>query len=253
MHIEEPQALMLKLGLIGRNIEYSFSRKYFTEKFEKNNIDASYVNFDCQNIAEVVKVLETEDEECLGFNVTIPFKQSVIPYLHEMNKHASAIGAVNVIKRLNNGRLKGYNTDYIGFRKSLKPFLNKHNHKCALILGTGGASKAVAYTLELEDISFKYVSRNPTKGQFAYEDLTPAILNKYTLIVNTTPLGTFPNVTECPKISYRLLTPKHMLYDLVYNPEETQFLKNGKAQGAQTSNGYNMLKLQAEAAWRIWK
>jgi len=253
MQLQEPQALMLKFGLIGKNIEYSFSRKYFTEKFEKNDIDASYVNFDCQNIADVRKVLQDREDECLGFNVTIPYKQTIIPYLDEMNKHASAIGAVNVIKRLNNGRLKGYNTDYIGFRKSLAPFLSQQSHKCALILGTGGASKAVAYTLELEDISFKYVSRNPKKGQLAYDDLTPAILNKYTLIINTTPLGTFPNVTECPKLSYRQLTPKHLLYDLVYNPEETQFLKNGKAQGAITTNGYSMLKQQAEAAWRIWK
>ncbi|MAW95099.1 MULTISPECIES: shikimate dehydrogenase family protein [unclassified Leeuwenhoekiella] len=244
---------MLKFGLIGKNIEYSFSRKYFTEKFEKNDINASYVNFDCQNIAEVREVLQDRDDECLGFNVTIPYKQAIIPHLDEMNKHASAIGAVNVIKRLNNGRLKGYNTDYIGFRKSLKPFLSQQNHKCALILGTGGASKAVAYTLELEDISFKYVSRNPKKGQFAYEDLTPAVLNKYTLIINTTPLGTFPNVTDCPKLSYRQLNSKHLLYDLVYNPEETQFLKNGKAQGAMITNGYSMLKQQAEAAWRIWK
>ncbi|WP_290568082.1 MULTISPECIES: shikimate dehydrogenase [unclassified Leeuwenhoekiella] len=253
MHLQEPQTLMLKFGLIGKNIEYSFSRKYFTEKFEKNDINASYVNFDCQNIAEVREVLQDRDDECLGFNVTIPYKQAIIPHLDEMNKHASAIGAVNVIKRLNNGRLKGYNTDYIGFRKSLKPFLSQQNHKCALILGTGGASKAVAYTLELEDISFKYVSRNPKKGQFAYEDLTPAVLNKYTLIINTTPLGTFPNVTDCPKLSYRQLNSKHLLYDLVYNPEETQFLKNGKAQGAMITNGYSMLKQQAEAAWRIWK
>ncbi|WP_434084781.1 shikimate dehydrogenase family protein [Leeuwenhoekiella parthenopeia] len=244
---------MLKFGLIGKNIEYSFSRKYFSEKFEKNDIDASYVNFDCQSLQDVRTVLQQKDEDHLGYNVTIPYKQAIIPYLDEMNKHASAIGAVNVIKRLNNGRLKGYNTDYIGFRKSLKPFLDKQNHKCALILGTGGASKAVAYTLELEDISFKYVSRNPKKGQLAYEDLTPAMINKYTLIINTTPLGTFPNVTECPKISYRQISSKHLLYDLVYNPEETQFLKNGKAQGAMTTNGYNMLRLQAEAAWRIWK
>ncbi len=252
MSLKEPQTLMLKFGLIGKNIEYSFSRKYFTEKFEKNEIDATYVNFDCQTLAEVRSLLQ-DDTECLGFNVTIPYKQTIIPYLDEMNKHASAIGAVNVIKKLNNGRLKGYNTDYIGFRKSLQPFLKKQNHKCALILGTGGASKAVAYTLELEDISFKYVSRNPKKGQLSYDELTPALLNRHTLLVNTTPLGTFPRVTECPKISYRQLTPKHLLYDLVYNPEMTQFLKNGSEQGAITSNGYAMLKLQAEAAWRIWK
>lgn len=241
---------MIKLGLIGKNIDYSFSSKYFTEKFEREAIDGSYVNFDCQSPDEVKQLLERTD--CSGFNVTIPYKETVMPYLDELNKHASSIGAINTIKRLSTGKLKGFNTDYLGFRRSLKPFLEEQNHTHALILGTGGASKAIAYALELEDISFKFVSRNPEKDQLAYDALNGAILSKHTLIINTTPLGTYPNITDCPKIPYRLLGKYHLLYDLVYNPVETQFLKNGKAQGARISNGYEMLKLQAEAAWQIW-
>ena len=242
---------MIKLGLIGKNIEYSFSRKYFTEKFKNESIEGSYVNFDCANKKDVAKLLK-EQNDCLGFNVTIPYKQDVMPLLDELNKHASSIGAINTIKRLPSGKLKGFNTDYIGFRKSLKPFLSRQTHTNALVLGTGGASKAIAYALELEDISFKFVSRNPKKGQLSYDDINGAVLAKHTLVINTTPLGTFPNVTDCPKIPYRLLTRGHLLYDLVYNPEETQFLKNGKLHGATISNGYEMLKLQAEAAWTIW-
>ena len=235
---------MIKLGLIGKNIEYSFSRKYFTEKFQNESIEGSYVNFDCADEKDLAKLLK-EQKDCLGFNVTMPL-------LDELNKHASSIGAINTIKRLPSGKLKGFNTDYIGFRKSLKPFLTRQTHTNALILGTGGASKAIAYALELEDISFKFVSRNPKKGQLSYDEINGAILAKHTLVINTTPLGTYPNVTDCPKIPYRLLTRGHLLYDLVYNPEETQFLKNGKLHGAVISNGYEMLKLQAEAAWTIW-
>lgn len=241
---------MLKFGLIGKNIDYSFSRSYFAEKFIKESIEASYTNFDCANFEEVKAVLR-DNPDCLGFNVTIPYKQDVIALMSEMNKHASAIGAINTIKRLPNGRFKGYNTDYIGFTDSLKPYL-KMNHKNALILGTGGASRAVAYALELKDISYKFVSRQPKKEQLSYEAVTPAVLSKYTLIINTTPLGTFPNVNQSPKLPYKALTSHHLLYDLVYNPSETQFLKNGKAQGAATCNGLEMLKSQAEAAWRIW-
>ena len=251
MH-EQPYTSTAKFGLIGKNIDYSFSRNYFSEKFEKEAIDADYVNFDCKTIDEVRKLL-LDNNEAIGFNVTIPYKQSIIPYLDDMNKHAGAIGAVNTIKRLKNGRLKGYNTDYIGFRSSLKPFLETQNHKAALILGTGGASKAVGYTLELEDISFKFVSRNPRRGQLSYDAITPAILSNHTLIINTTPLGTFPEVQACPKLPYRQLTKNHLLYDLVYNPAETLFLKQGRQQGALTTNGLQMLKLQAEAAWKIWQ
>ena len=242
---------MIKLGLIGKNIDYSFSRKYFTEKFENESIDGLYSNYDCATPEEVKNLLDT-NEDCDGFNVTIPYKEVVIPYLDELNKHASAIGAINTIKRLTNGKLKGFNTDYLGFRKSLQPFLAVQKHTHALILGTGGASKAIAYALELEDISFKFVSRTPKKDQFSYDALNAALLSKYTLIINTTPLGTYPNITDCPKIPYRLLSKNHLLYDLVYNPVETQFLKNGKEHGTRICNGYEMLKLQAEAAWKIW-
>ncbi|WP_405330871.1 shikimate dehydrogenase family protein [Leeuwenhoekiella sp. LLG6367-2.1] len=242
---------MIKLGLIGKDIDYSFSRLYFTEKFEKETIEADYSNFDCKSVQELKELFETR-KDCLGFNVTIPYKESVVPFLDEMNKHASAIGAVNTIKRQQNGKLKGFNTDYLGFRKSLQPFLKLKSHNHALILGTGGASKAIAYALELEDITYKFVSRSPKKGQFTYSDLTSAVLSKYTLIINTTPVGTHPNVLECPKILYRALTKDHLLYDLVYNPAESLFLKNGRIQGAKTTNGLEMLKLQAEAAWEIW-
>lgn len=242
---------MIKLGLIGKNIDYSFSRKYFTEKFERETIEGHYSNFDCQSIDQIKELFKNR-KDCAGFNVTIPYKQAVVPFLDDMNKHASAIGAVNTIKRQHNGKLKGFNTDYVGFRKSLQPFLKHSSHNHALILGTGGASKAVAYALELEDIYYKYVSRTPKKGQISYTEINGALLSKYSLIINTTPLGTHPNITNCPKLPYRALTKAHLLYDLVYNPSETQFLKNGREQGAQTVNGLEMLKLQAEAAWKIW-
>jgi len=241
---------MDKYGLIGKDIDYSFSKTYFTEKFKKEQLDASYTNFDCSSIDEV-KTLLTSRLDVNGFNVTIPYKEKIMPLLQDLNKHAQSIGAVNTIKRLGDGRLKGYNTDYIGFQKSIEPHLTKRHTK-ALILGTGGASKAIAYALELKDIDYTFVSRTPTKEQLDYKQLNAALLSKHLLIINCSPLGTYPDIEQAPALSYRLLTPDHLLFDLVYNPAESSFLKNGKEQNSKTINGLRMLELQAEAAWKIW-
>lgn len=241
---------MDKFGLIGKNIDYSFSRTYFIEKFKKEQIDAHYVNFDCKTIEEL-KALLTSQSDVKGYNVTIPYKVEIIPLLDDLNKHAQSIGAVNTIKRLSDGRLKGYNTDYVGFQKSLEPYLTKMHEK-ALILGTGGASKAIAYALELKDIDYTFVSRNPSKDQLGYSALNAAILSKHLLIINCSPLGTYPHVEQAPALPYRLLTKEHLLFDLVYNPAKTRFLKNGEEHGATIINGQSMLEFQAEAAWKIW-
>ncbi|MGB3776195.1 MAG: shikimate dehydrogenase [Leeuwenhoekiella sp.] len=241
---------MDKYGLIGKDIEYSFSRVYFTKKFEKEELNASYVNFDCKDIEELKELLKSSNE-VKGYNVTIPYKEKIMPLLQDLNKHAQSIGAVNTVKRLSDGRLKGYNTDYVGFQKSIEPYLTKKHDK-ALILGTGGASKAIAYALELKDIDYTFVSRNPNKEQLGYTDLNAAILSKHLLIINCSPVGTYPHVDQAPTIPYRLLSKEHLVYDLVYNPAESRFLKNGKEHGATAINGLSMLELQAEAAWKIW-
>ncbi|MFV0540974.1 MAG: shikimate dehydrogenase family protein [Aestuariibaculum sp.] len=242
---------MNRLGLLGKNISYSFSRAYFKEKFEKENItDTTYENFDIQSIDAFPLVLKTKGLK--GLNVTIPYKEAVIPYLDKINKKAKAIGAVNTIKITKKGKLVGYNTDYYGFKKSLKPLLKPH-HKQALILGTGGASKAVAYSLKQLGIAYSYVSRTASnRVNFVYRDLNETIIGNHQIIINCTPLGTFPNVDNCPDIPYSGITDKHVLYDLIYNPEETTFLKNGRQHNAQTINGIKMLKFQAEKAWKIW-
>lgn len=243
---------MLKLGLLGKNISYSFSRNYFREKFEKENITGvSYENFDIEDISLFPKIIKNT-EGLKGLNVTIPYKEDVIPFLDKLNKKAKAIGAVNTIKITKKGKLVGYNTDCYGFIKSLEPYLIKH-HKNALILGTGGASKAVIYTLKEKGITCHYVSRTASKKvKYTYEDLNGAIISKYQIIVNCTPLGTFPNVEDCPNIPYEGISEQHILFDLIYNPEETKFLRLGNQKGATTINGLNMLQLQAEKAWSIW-
>ena len=243
---------MHKLGLLGRNISYSFSKHYFKTKFENENINnVTYSNFDIEAITKFEDIVKNT-EGLKGLNVTIPYKEEVIPYLDKLNKKAKAIGAVNTIKVTKKGKLVGYNTDCYGFIKSLKPYLKKR-HKKALILGTGGASKAVIYTLEKKGIICNYVSRTASKHvKYTYEDLNAKIIKKHQIIVNCTPLGTFPNVENCPNIPYEAITDKHILYDLIYNPEETTFLNYGKQKGAITINGLNMLKLQAEKAWSIW-
>ncbi|MDT8415721.1 MAG: shikimate dehydrogenase [Flavobacteriaceae bacterium] len=242
---------MRRFGLIGRNISYSFSAGYFAEKFVNENCaDCVYENFDLAIIDAFPKLIQHE-QNLYGFNVTIPYKQEIIPFLDELDPTAASIGAVNTIKVYPDGRLKGFNTDYIGFRDSLTPLL-KSKHQKALILGTGGASKAVAFALDTLQIPYKYVSRKPKEGAFTYEDLTAEVLSEYQLIVNCTPLGTFPEVDKKPNLHFALLGTSHLLYDLIYNPSETAFMKFGRAQGATVTNGLQMLIGQAEAAWRIW-
>ena len=242
---------MAKFGLIGKNIDYSFSRAFFKKKFEKEGLDHTYVNFDIEDITIFPEIIQN-NSNLKGLNVTIPYKQAIIPYLDKLSKKAKAIGAVNTIKVLPNGELHGHNTDYFGFKKSLETKLEpKHNR--ALILGTGGASKAIAFALKKLGIAYKYVSRNP-KGEddFSYNDLTPNIIKEHLLIINCTPLGTHPNVEACPSIPYNALSNDHLLYDLIYNPSKTKFLKLGKQYGAQIINGERMLKLQAKKSWKIW-
>ncbi len=240
---------MDKYGLVGRHIDYSFSRGYFNKKFEVNTISAEYVNFDLSTISEFKAVLN--EKNLKGLNVTIPYKTEIIPFLVEVEEEAKAIGAVNTIKIVN-GKLIGYNTDVYGFVQSIKPLLKSH-HQNALVLGSGGASKAICFGLKTLGIDFKVVTRTPSqKHQMSYLAINEKVLQEHQIIINCTPIGTFPNVEDAPELPYEHLNSNHLLYDLVYNPEETTFLKKGKNQGCQTTNGYQMLKLQAEKAWEIW-
>ncbi len=242
---------MPNFGLIGRNISYSFSKNHFTEKFEKEEISYTYENFDLEHISEFSSLIKTHPE-LLGLNVTIPYKESIIPYLDELNDVAREIGAVNTIKIEPSGKLKGYNTDCYGFEKSIQPLLKPH-HKSALILGTGGASKGVAYGLKNLNIPFDFVSRQINeKAQFTYDDLSENIIKSYKIIINCTPVGTYPNVNECPNIPYDALSNEHLLYDLIYNPIQTKFLICGEIKGAAITNGLTMLELQAQKSWDIW-
>jgi shikimate dehydrogenase len=238
-------------GLIGKNISYSFSKKYFTEKFALGNFeDCTYENFDLQSIEEFPTLI-TNNPDLKGLNVTIPYKEVVIPYLDKLSKNAAQIGAVNVIRFTKKGKLKGYNSDYFGFMKSLEPLLQPH-HKKALILGTGGAAKAVAFALDQLGILYTYVSREAKEGMIDYDRINAATFDNYHIIINCTPLGTSPDTNAFPPIPYNFFTEKHIAFDLIYNPEETQFLKKAKKNGAITKNGYEMLVLQAERAWKIW-
>lgn len=246
---------MRTYGLIGFPLTHSFSQKYFTEKFEKEGLKIfRYLNFSIERI-DMINELIGNDSSLAGFNVTIPYKQQVISYLHELDDVSEKIGAVNTVKisRTSEGvRLKGYNTDAFGFYHSLEPLL-KTRSESALILGTGGSSKAVAYALKELGINFTYVSRNPAnKNILSYNDLNERVFKNCKLIINTSPAGMFPDSGAYPDIPYNLITADHVLYDLIYNPEETQFLKKGKEQGAKTINGLKMLYLQAEKSWEIW-
>lgn len=246
---------MQKYGLIGYPLKHSFSKGYFNEKFIAENLDAEYVNFEISSILDFMEIIE-ENPNLQGLNVTIPYKEQVIPYLDELDKDAVKIGAVNVIKfvRLPKGNIKlvGYNSDIIGFTQSIEPLLKPYHQK-ALILGTGGASKAVWHGLQNLGLKCTYVSRCKQSDEvLTYQELTPEVMKEYTVIVNCTPVGMYPNEDNYPNLPYQLLTPKHLLYDLIYNPSQTLFLKKGEEHGATTKNGLEMLLLQAFAAWEIW-
>lgn len=240
-------------GLTGFPLGHSFSKKYFTEKFEKEHITARYLNFEIAQINDIYQIIK-EFPDLQGFNVTIPHKQNILSLLNSLSEEAQKIGAVNCvrIKRCNgNIFLTGYNTDAAGFQKSLQEFIPEHLSK-ALILGNGGAAKAVRFVLDKLEMKTLTISRNPqNRDEAGYSELLE-IIGNYPLIVNTTPLGTWPNTDSCPAIPYHLLTPAHYLFDLVYNPEVTEFMKRGAIQGAHTRNGMQMLIGQAEEAWRIW-
>lgn len=238
-------------GLVGENIAYSFSKKYFTDRFANTNADdCIYENFDLQSIEDFPKLIQ-DNPNIVGLNVTIPYKETIIPYLDSLSKKATQIGAVNVIRFTKKGKLKGYNSDYFGFKKTIKPLLQAH-HKRALILGTGGASKAVAFALEELDITFSFVSREDHENTITYERINETTFDNFQIIINCTPIGTSPNTKEFPLIPYQYFTEKHIAFDLIYNPEETQFLKKAKQKGAITKNGLDMLVFQAEKAWKIW-
>ncbi|MCQ2204365.1 MAG: shikimate dehydrogenase [Bacteroidales bacterium] len=241
-------------GLIGMPLGHSFSQKYFTEKFNNEHIDSEYNLYPLEHIEDVVNLMDSHPD-LVGFNVTIPYKQQIIPFLDELDPEAAEVGAVNVVKiSYVNGKrhLKGFNSDIYGFYNSIKPFIRPEVHHKALILGTGGASKAVRAMLAKLGLQYKFVSRSAKDGQFTYSQLNKEILDEYKVIVNCSPLGTFPNVDSCPDIPYEFITPDHLAFDLVYNPEETLFLRKAREHGAATKNGLEMLHLQAEGAWRYW-
>jgi len=242
-------------GLIGKKLEHSFSPEYFKKKFEKEGISGVYYQlFPLQNIDQFNQLI-TDYTELFGLNVTIPYKQEIIPFLDEIDTNAKEIGAVNTIKfnRSNNKLyLKGYNTDYLGFLDSINPLLKSY-HKKALILGTGGSSKAIEYAFKISGINTLKVSRKVENSQtICYRDLNADILNDYKIVVNTTPLGMYPNTEEFPDIPYQIITDRHLIYDLIYNPPITRFLERAKQQGAYIKNGQEMLEKQAEYSWKIW-
>ena len=238
-------------GLIGRNIDYSFSRKYFSEKFKKNNLnDCVYLNYDLKEINDFNKIIN-KNPSLKGLNVTIPYKKTIIPFLDELSDEAKAINAVNTIVFESSGRKIGHNTDYLGFNKALKEKC-KSKPENALILGSGGASEAVKYVLNKIGCDFKIVSRHPDKNQIGYFQITKEIIKKTNLIINTTPVGTYPKINEAPNIPYKYLDSEHLLFDLIYNPRETEFLKRGKTNGCRITNGYKMLEYQAEKSWGLW-
>ena len=239
-----------KYGLIGKNIDYSFSKDYFKQKFKKENImNSSYENFDLKKIDDFENLIKQKDLS--GLNVTIPYKRSIIKFLDEIDETAKKIKAVNTLVFDSEKGIIGYNTDYYGFKKSLiETFTIKP--KIAFILGTGGASSAVEYVLNEIKIPYKIVSRKPHLNQIHYEELNKKLLVDYSLIINTTPLGTYPDIERCPKIPYSLLNKTHYLFDLIYNPIKTKFLKLGLKKGVKVQNGYKMLIYQAEKSWELW-
>lgn len=255
---------MIEFGIIGKSLSHSFSKSYFEKKFTELGLsNYAYLNFELQSIDEIKNILSSHPN-LKGFNVTMPYKESIISFLDELSPEAKSIGAVNCVNifchtersrsAADNDKIKliGHNTDVYGFASSIKPFLEPHHNK-ALILGTGGASKAVAHALKNIGVEVFYVSTGKKQERtFAYSELNQHIFNAFHLIVNTTPLGMYPNQNACPDIPYEFITAKHLCYDLIYNPETTLFLKKAKEQGATTINGLSMLQLQAEKSWEIW-
>lgn len=244
---EQPKSNLY--GLVGSGISYSFSKGYFTEKFKREGLSYHfYQNFDLSRVEQVEEVFKKNNLK--GLNVTIPYKEEIIPYLDELHSTAKEIQAVNTV-RLYQGRKIGFNTDVIGFEESLKPLLNS-KHKRVLILGTGGASKAIQFVFEKLNIPVLKVSRESFENVISYKEVNKSIIEDHQIIVNCTPLGTHPNIDQCPDIPYEFINPSHLCYDLIYNPNETSFLKRGKQRGATVKNGLEMLQLQAEASWKIW-
>ena len=245
---------MDKYGLIGYPLGHSFSISYFNQKFADEGINARYENFEISSIDQLQEVLDT-NPNLRGLNVTIPYKEKVIEFLDSITPEAQAIGAVNVIRVSHEGKktkLKGYNSDVIGFTKSIEPMLDSNWHKKALILGTGGASKAINYGLKSLGLETVFVSRYQRPGTIQYESITPEVIREYNVIVNCTPLGMYPHTEECPKLPYEAMDYHTILYDLIYNPDETLFMKRGREQGAEVKNGLEMLLLQAFASWEFW-
>ena len=244
---------MEKYGLVGYPLGHSFSKDFFNEKFKNEGIDAEYVNFEIPSVDRFPDII-AKNANLRGLNVTIPYKEKIISYMDELSEEARQIGAVNVVRlteRKGKLHLKGFNSDVIGFTRSIEPLLEP-SHKKALILGTGGASKAVHYGLQKLGIECRWVSRDPQEGMLSYAQLTSRTLKEYTVIVNCTPVGMYPHTEECPPLPYEGIGSDHLLYDLIYNPEETLFLRKGKAQGAIVKNGLEMLLLQAYAGWDFW-
>lgn len=237
-----------RFGLVGRKISYSFSPAYFNEKFKNEQIHASYKIFDIDQLHEFPSIFLNKD--LAGLNITTPYKEEILIFMDSLSPEAKEIGAVNTI-RFKGDRLIGHNTDYIGFKKSIQPLLKNHHHQ-ALILGTGGATKAIKFALNQLNIPFQTVSRNKEEANFIYNQLTPEIIKEFPIIINATPLGTFPEVHKTPNLPIEGLGPNHLVYDLIYNPEKTLLLQNAENQGAEIKNGLEMLKIQAEASWDIW-
>ena len=245
-------------GLLGKSLGHSFSKDYFTKKFSQLNLDYSYQNIEIQNIEDIIPYIK-EHKNLKGFNVTVPYKEEILPFLDEIDTTAREVGAVNTVKIYEDGRLKGFNTDVIGFEKLLKKTTRPQDYKTtSLILGSGGASKAVQYVLNKKNISYKIVSRSFKLGirneelGISYEEIIIRGFEPYSIIINATPIGMFPNVNECLELPYSTADESNVFIDLIYNPEETLFMKKGKAQGAAAYNGLMMLHEQAEAAWDIW-
>lgn len=240
-----------QFGLVGKGIGYSFSKTYFQKKFIENKIftNYNYKNFDIENISEIEEIFEIKN--LAGLNITIPYKEKVIPYLNELTATAQQIGAVNTVV-FKNKKTVGHNTDIVGFENALKLFIGTSSKK-ALVLGSGGASKAVKFVLKKHKIDLITVSRNPKKNEMNYDDINQKMINNYPLIINCTPLGTKPKIEEAPNIPYNYIGPENYLFDLIYNPIETKFMRIGLEKGAKVCNGYHMLIQQAEASWKLWK